>query len=369
MDNSFLRVVNNERRMTGLLDELKNGCAFYLCLGSTSISDVDGISAAGSTPEYRRLTPAADAEALVLGHTKTVEKLPVSPLGVVSPVVITRACLQLSNIVPQIVDCGAFVPPNIPHFSVGVCPADSVATGSAMPLNMVLTLFNKGYDFGVEQSKGGRPLIVAECVPGGTTTALAVLLSLGYEARYSLSGSIPNCNHEMRLKLVEQGLQQALNLLQHPAPLEILAAVGDPMQPFVVGMALAACRNSSVILAGGSQMLAVYALCAALASEYGIEIATARIGVITTKWVAFDPHARISDLSRQIGAPLCASSPDFMLSRHPGLQSYEAGNVKEGVGAGAALALAYQTISGDSDLLMRRIDESYDDMVGTLCSA
>lgn len=368
MDDSFLQIVNDESRMTALLSELRSDCTFFLCLGSTSISDVEGISAAGSTPEYRRLTPAADAEALILGQTKTLEKLPVSPLGVVSPVVITRACLQLSNIAPQIVDCGAFVPPSVPHFSVGNRPADSVATGHAMPLDMVRTLFNKGFDFGIEHSVSRRPIIIAECVPGGTTTALAVILALGFDAQYSLSGSIPNCNHEMRLGLVEQGLRHVHNRSPHPKPFEILAAVGDPMQPFVVGMALAACSRSSIILAGGSQMLAVYALCAALAPENGIEIQNAPIGVITTKWVAFDPHARIADLSRLVGAPMTASSPDFMQSKHPGLQAYESGNVKEGVGAGAAMALAYQVLSGDRTLLMRKIDQSYDDMVGTLCS-
>ncbi|MBS1957485.1 MAG: TIGR00303 family protein [Cyanobacteria bacterium SZAS-4] len=368
MVDSFLQIVNDERRMAALLSELQSNCAFYLCLGSTSISDVEGISAAGSTPQYRRLTPAADAEALVLGQTKTVEKLPVSPLGVVSPVVITRACLHLTNIAPQIVDCGAFVPPGIPHFSAGNCPADSVATGLALPLNIVRSLFDRGFEYGAQQSADCRPMIVAECVPGGTTTALAVLLALGYDAQYSLSGSIPNCNHAMRLELVEQGLRQLRGQSLLANPFDILAAVGDPMQPFVVGMALAGCRNSSIILAGGSQMLAVYALCAALAAQYEVEIADAPIGVITTKWVAFDPNARIADLSKQIGAPLCAASPDFMLSRHKGLQAYEAFNVKEGVGAGAAMALAYQVLSGDGGLLMANIDQSYDDMVGTLCS-
>ncbi|CAN5563755.1 TIGR00303 family protein [soil metagenome] len=369
MDDSFLQIVNDEGRMAPLLAGLQSDCAFYLCLGSTAISDLEGISAAGSTPEFRRLTPAADAEALVLGQTKTLAKLPVSPLGVVSPVVITRACLQLSNTAPQIVNCGAFVPPKIPHFTAGDCPADSVSSGRAMPLNTVKSLFAKGFDFGNEQSANGRPMIISECVPGGTTTALGVLLALGYDAQHSLSGSIPHCNHEMRLRLVEQGLRQAGINSPHANPFEILAAVGDPMQPFVLGMALAACRTTSVILAGGSQMLAIYALCAAVATDYGIEIENAEIGVITTKWVAFDQYARIADLSKQIGAPLSASSPNFLLSRHAGLQAYEAGNVKEGVGAGASMALAYQVLEADRGLLMGKIDQSYDGMVGSLCSA
>jgi len=369
MDNSFLPIVNDKRRMVPLLELLQSECAFYLCLGSTLTSDIEGISAAGSTPQFRRLTPAADAEALVLGHTKALDRLPVSPLGVVSPVVITRACLQLANIAPQVVNCGAFIPPQIPHLTAGDCPAQSVSTGRAMTLNAVIRLFGKGFDFGIKESANQRPMIIAECVPGGTTTALGVLLALGYSAQDALSGSIPNCNHEMRIGLVEQGLWQAGIQTPNSNPFEILAAVGDPMQPFVLGMTLAACQNTSVILAGGSQMLAVYALCAALAADYGIEIETSKIGVITTKWVAFDKYARIADLSKQIGAPLAAASPNFSLSTHPGLQAYEAGNVKEGVGAGASMALAYQVLEQNCELLMGKIDQSYDDMVGRLCSA
>jgi uncharacterized protein (TIGR00303 family) len=368
-DSGFVQVVNDRLRMESLFTEMSSSRAFYLCLGGTKTSDLVGISAAGATPELRRVTPAADAEALLLGYTKTVEKLPVSPRGIVSPVVITRACLQLADIEPLVINCGAFKAPQIPFFEAGLTPAESVVSGQAMTLDMVIGLFRRGFDFGVKEAAGKQTLVIAECVPGGTTTALAVLVGLGYEAHNSMSSSIPNCNHEDRWNVVEQGLKVAGIVPAHSNPFEILAAVGDPMQPFVVGMTLAACQSASVILAGGSQMLAVYALCQALSSEYAVKITRARIGVLTTKWVAFDRNAGLVKMSAEIGAPFAASCPNFLLSRHIGLRAYEQGNVKEGVGAGAALALAYFAAGQNSSLLMNKIDQTYDSMVGRFCPA
>ncbi len=366
-DSGFLQVANDRQRMDNLLSDAGNSCGFYLCLGGTKTSDLVGISAAGATPGLRRLTPAADAEALLLGYTKTVEKLPVSPSGIVSPVVITRACLQLADIEPQVINCGAFTAPQVPSFQAGVMPAESVASGCAMTLDMVIDLFSRGFDFGIQEAAGKKTIAIAECVPGGTTTALAVLVGLGYEAKNAMSSSIPNCNHGQRWNLVKQGLKKAGIESAHAKPFEIIAAVGDPMQPFVLGMALAACQAVPVILAGGSQMLAVYALCKALSPDYAIEISKARICVVTTKWVAFDQNAGLVALSAQIGAPFAASCPNFLLSRHVGLQAYEQGNVKEGVGAGAAMALAYLAAGKNSSLLISKIDQSYDSMVGTFC--
>ena len=47
-------------------------------------------------------------------------------------------------------------------------------------------------------------------------------------------------------------------------PLAVIAAVGDPMQIAVAGMAIAASQHRPVLLAGGTQMLAVHALMQAL---------------------------------------------------------------------------------------------------------
>ncbi|HEY9678085.1 MAG TPA: TIGR00303 family protein [Drouetiella sp.] len=365
LDQNFFRAVSEPERINRIASRLSDPCAFYLCLAGTEVSDIEGISAAGLTPELRRLTPSVDAEALVLGHPVSSGKLPVSPIGVVSPVVITRACLRLAGITPQIVDCGSFVSPSVDAINFGMRPARSISTGSAMPLNAVIELFTKGFDYGIKESAKQKTFVISECVPGGTTTALAVLTALGYDARFSLSSSIPTCDHDSRWREVVAG-QHAANLdMSQVNPFEILAAFGDPMQPFVTGMTLALSQRHPVILAGGSQMLAVYALCAALAEEYGVDMHSAEVGVVTTKWVAFDASASISSLASQLKAPLAASCPDFLESRHEGLRAYEDGNVKEGVGAGAALALGFIATRQDSRELMSEIDKCYTELVGT----
>lgn len=359
----FIRVVNEQGRMSELMQSCKERRAeFFVCLAGTATSDEPGISAAGATPELRRLTPALDAEALILGYTKCAEKLPVSPSGIVSPVVITRACLKLADVVPQIVNCGAFVDAQVPCRTAGSTPGKSVSSGNAMTIEMVCDLFDRGYSFGLNHT-GSKSLVIAECVPGGTTTALAVLAALGYDVRNALSSSIPDCNHDKRWQIVEQGLQRAGITAGEKDAFKIMAAVGDPMQPFVVGMALSACRTTPTILAGGSQMLAVYAICRTLNSGYDVDIERTAIGVLTTKWVAFDAFAQLEKLSKQIEAPFAASCPNFMLSRHSGLRAYEDGNVKEGVGAGAALALAYSATGSNEAKVVAAIDNCYDEFV------
>lgn len=342
--------------------------AFVLCLGSTATSDIDGISAAGATPEDRRLTPAIDAEALVSGRTFSSKSIPVSPTGIVSPVVITRACLTMLNIVPRIFDCGSFVSPqNIQCVVVGKTPAAKVSSGNALSLLTVETLFNEGKNIGERLSQEFDLIVIAECVPGGTTTALGVLKLLGYEADRMLSSSLPVCGHDARLELVNTGIAAAVANGLLLDPLAVIAAVGDPMQPFAAGLSVGAGKKP-VLLAGGSQMLAVYAIVDRLKRSYNATAydgaAARRIAVATTKWVAFDPTANCSALAQLLGAPLLASCPDFKKSSHRGLQAYEEGNVKEGVGAGGALALAFQAGLTEAQVI-EAIDRTYSAMVAT----
>jgi uncharacterized protein (TIGR00303 family) len=341
--------------------------AFLLCLGSTETSDIEGISAAGATPEARRLTPAIDAEALVSGRTFSSGSIPVSPIGIVSPVVITRACLTKLNIAPRIFDCGSFVSPqNIECRIVGQTPAAAVSTGSALTLLAVENLFSEGKKVGEQLAQEFDLVVISECVPGGTTTALGVLKLLGHEADRLLSSSLPISGHDARLELVNTGIARAIANGLLLDPLAAIAAVGDPMQPFAAGLAIGAAKKS-VLLAGGSQMLAVYAIVDRLlkrsyAAAASADTDASRICVATTKWVAFDPSANCTRLAELIGAPLVAACPDFKLSKHRGLQAYEEGNVKEGVGAGGALTLAFQAGFTESEIV-EAIDATYSEMV------
>jgi uncharacterized protein (TIGR00303 family) len=359
----FIQIINDpfESFSQTLSAFAKNKFDFVLCLASTATSDVAGISAAGATPGLRRLTPAVDAEALVLGHGLSLAQIPVSPWGIVSPVVITRACLAQMEIQANVVDCGAFVAPQMPHHSAGSTAGACVSSGQALPLNAVHDLFEKGKEFGQRVCAQEKTIVIAECVPGGTSSALAVLSALGFDVRRSLSSSIPDSNHDARWALAEKGLAIANKQCRLFNGLSIAAAVGDPMQPFVAGMVFGAQPGGAIMLAGGSQMLAVYALAARIALDLDLPFDPGATVVMTTKWVALDKTAALGKLSREIGAPFAASCPDFLQSRHPGLRAYEQGHVKEGVGAGAAMAL--WSLGGRSHGLMQAIDECYDQML------
>jgi uncharacterized protein (TIGR00303 family) len=368
--SDFISVLNDpdgatQSRLAALFG--KQG-KFFLCIASTHTSDIPGISAAGSSAEARRLTPCTDAEALVAGKALTAESIPVSPVGVASPVVITRACLALLDVAVEVIDCGAFAPPAVPFRLVGTRPAACLTTGKALPIEDVIALFEAGKSVGEEAAKAYDYIVLAECVPGGTTTAMAVLSALGWNVYGMLSSSLPVASHDQRRDLVVSGLMNAaLNQeALREQPLYAVAAVGDPMQAFVAGVAFSASAKIPVILGGGSQMLAVHALLKALngtAADGTISVPRPPI-VATTKWVAFDPNARTVHLSRELSAPYTAACPDFSQSRHDQLNRYEQFHVKEGAGAGAALTIAHFVGGCNQSQILTAIDHSYAELVG-----
>ena len=336
---------------------------FLLCNAGSGASDHENISAAGADPLSRRWTPALDAEALLAGRTISAGELPVSPLGIVSPVVITRACLQLLQMKAQVIDCGSFYAPGISHIHVSDRAAACPSSGAALPEKHVEELFERGRQLADELGSGKTHLVLSECVPGGTTTALALLTALGYEVKGLLSSSLPACNHAERWQLVQSGLLKSKysSAEMQAQPLLAVSAVGDPMQACVAGMALRAAEKMPVFLGGGSQMLAVWALIKALSGGSSTNFQPANIMVMTTRWVAYDPHAGVVALAQLLGAPLAASCPDFYRSSKPGLRAYEEGHVKEGAGAGASMCLA--RIAGfDSLTIMKAIDKCYDEL-------
>ena len=67
-----------------------------LLCGSTEVSKIKGISAAGANPEMTFLTPALDAELIETGKCITMELPPMTPEGIPSPALITRVCSSSS---------------------------------------------------------------------------------------------------------------------------------------------------------------------------------------------------------------------------------------------------------------------------------
>jgi uncharacterized protein (TIGR00303 family) len=227
-----------------------------------------------------------------------------------------------------------------------------LTTGKALALDVVTHLYQQGLVWGekLAAEAGDSYVIIGECVVGGTTTALSLLSGLGIDARGKVNSSHPVCNHQQKWEIVQQGLSQ----LKLPlSPLELVAAIGDPMQIVVAGMAISASRTSGVLLAGGTQMLAVAALIQAIGVEQGLGINHAQIAVGTTKWVAGDLSGDTIALAKLIPQfPLISTKLSFADSRYPQLQVYEAGFVKEGVGAGgAAIAASLYQDWGQVELL------------------
>jgi uncharacterized protein (TIGR00303 family) len=343
-------------------------------LGFTATGLIPGISAAGATPEDRKYTAIADAEFLVNGVTPQPQ-YPLPPLEVgASPVLISRAVVEAFDLPVYLFNAGLPQPPAVPAIDLGGLPAKCLTSGDALSLATVKQLFEEGLKWGQKLATvaDGGYLIIAECVVGGTTTALSVLTGLGIAATGKVNSSHPSCNHAQKWEIVRAGLkrwggrensstqakywEKTFTPSSSVDPLQLVAAVGDPMQIAAAGMAIAASRSSGVLLAGGTQMLAVYALAQALTKlgvsaakpstelvePYSLAWQPEQVVVGTTRWVAEDPTGDTVGLAQDIGAvPLLATELSFSTSRYPQLQAYEQGYVKEGVGAGGCAIAAH----------------------------
>ncbi|MEM9216186.1 MAG: nicotinate mononucleotide-dependent phosphoribosyltransferase CobT [Cyanobacteria bacterium P01_F01_bin.150] len=318
---------------------------FACILGFTETALIPGISAAGATPDARCTTALADAEFLYAGP-QPHPKYPLPPLTVgVSPAFISRAVIQGQDIPLHLFNAGLPESPSVPHIELEGQPAQCVSTGQALSPNMVKHLFSMGLQWGdrLAQDATNRYVILGECVVGGTTTALGVLTGLGWAAMGKVNSSHPTCNHRQKQTIVTTGLGHLgldssdclpgrKRVLYHPE--KIVASVGDPMQPVVAGMAIAASRTCGVLLAGGTQMLAVYALIWAWSKADSLFWQPQNVVIATTRWVADDPTGDTLSLARELQAPLLVTQFNVQKSRYPQLQKYEEGFVKEGVGAG-----------------------------------
>jgi uncharacterized protein (TIGR00303 family) len=346
--------------------ERYSGCVpiFTCTLGFTDTALLEGISTAGNTPESRRYTALADAEFLVNGVTSN-PVFPLPPLTVgVSPTFISRGVMERFNLPVYIFNSGLWCQPSVSVIDLGGKPANCVSTGRALPLSVVKHLHQRGLDWGellakqAQSQSGGarsRYIILSECVVGGTTTALAVLTALGIDAGGKVNSSHPICNHQQKWGIVQQGLMNA-NLSIDADPLEIIASMGDPMQVAVASMAISASKYTGVMLAGGTQMLAVFAVIEALNRRYNYQANLDNIIIGTTRWVAEDATGDTIGLSRIMGnISLCATNLNFSNAHYPSLQVFEKGFVKEGVGAGGS-AIASHLLGVNKEELLSMVE-------------
>ncbi|WP_244605302.1 nicotinate-nucleotide--dimethylbenzimidazole phosphoribosyltransferase [Halorussus halobius] len=323
-----------------------------LFAGTTRTGEIDGLSAAGADPDVMAHTPSADAEILEYGEPVRAPVVPVSPSGCPTPAVVTRAVRDLAGVETTVVDAGLAEPTAAPTVTVGARPGEDVR--EADPVATAPGAFAAAREFG--RRLPDDEVLVAETIPGGTTTALGALTALG-EAR-GVSSSLPDNPIERKREVVADALD-ASGLDPGDAagdPRRAVRRAGDPVLASAAGFVVGAAESGvAVTLAGGTQMVAVAALVRHADCDAPLSLAT-------TSFVADDPAVDLRGAAVDFDLDRTVTDPEFDGRDHPAMAGYAAGEAKEGVGMGGALALADR-----AGIPMRRVRERvravYDELV------
>jgi len=309
---------------------------FMLALSNTATADIEGITQAG-IPGMIHLTPVLDAEFVTTGQVASMPSVAETPKGVPTPALITRAIHLLSPFTHiELLDLGLRVQPQGDDLIVhrfDISPSGNIAEGANIDAKAV---FEKGYAFGQNYQLKDDYLILGESVPSGTTTATATALALGHDAKYLFSSSFNEVPNNIR----QQTIEASLNNVKNKTDLfEILGSVSDNMLIFNAGFILGVNGRFPVILAGGTQMAAVMLVANRIIQYMGTDNCIENLLLCTTRWVAEDENSDIKSLLEMPDFSVNAYYADFNfnLSDHPALKLYDAGEAKEGVGAGGAL--------------------------------
>ncbi|MET1101972.1 MAG: nicotinate mononucleotide-dependent phosphoribosyltransferase CobT [Pyrodictiaceae archaeon] len=301
-------------------------------IGSTKTSTIPGVSVAGASPELTLYTPAVDAEYLVYGKPISMRNVPVTPEGIPTPALITRAALKIAKIPFLIVDTGSFIKPKIPHITLpSNVVGNRIDTGKALPYTTAKNLYEEARILARKISHVADVFVLGESIPGGTTTALGILIALGYNAWGMVSSAGPRNPHDLKQRIVKSGLDKSKELPTND-PFRAVSCLGDPVHVSMAGFLAGVLeKGSKVILAGGTQMAAVLAI----AKHNGLELSNELI-IGTTRWIIDDKSSNIVKLVKMVSpeVPIIAYNYDFSNSPYQGLRYYEQGFVKEGVGAG-----------------------------------
>lgn len=321
---------------------------FAVVCGTTHTAAIEGISAAGATPELMAHTPAADSEILVYGQPAFAPVTPVSPTGCPTPAIITRAIRECIGFDPVVVDAGLTGETAAPIVALDGRPGVDIREPAAVP--EARGIFERAREVGT--ALPDEELWIGETIPGGTTTALGVLTALGEPL--TVSSSLPENPVELKRRVVREGLA-ASRLDSGDAadePLRAIEDVGDPVLSGILGLAVGALESGAeVTLAGGTQLLAV----AACIRHRGID---APLSLATTSFVA----SGATDLDRaaaDLDLDLVVTNPRFERADHVSMKRYCDGEAKEGVGLGGALAL-YDRAGEPWDRLHERVVAVYE---------
>lgn len=323
---------------------------FILFISETKLCAVPGLSAAGANVEALPFTAPADADMLYHDRPRVVDVVPVDPQGHPTPAIVTRAAVLEAGLPVQTIRAGSSVAPASPHEEISRTPGSDPRFGAAVP---------GAFDIAVKTSAMAKKigdenklLVIGESIPGGTTTALLLLRSLGIEGSVSSAGPVNPLPLKERIwDEVSVRLGVGRGGLKGEG-LKAAAALGDPMQVAVASFVTSLPDDVEVVLAGGTQMMAV----AALVRDCGCD---RPLLVATTKYVAQDGSASFARYAEQLGVDSYAAPLDFSRSKFSGLADYEKGFVKEGVGMGGAVWYA-ERLGVPVQRIVARTEELYE---------
>jgi len=356
--NIDIIIAHNKPKAETFLSKIEGKNPLFIAtIATTETGKIPGLSAAGQNPDFTDFTPPADAELLLLDKCKSIQGVPITPDGIPTPGLITMSALKLADIPTVIVNAGCKVKPQVPFIELGGNSGRDIRTGNSV--DNVEEVIERAKIAGYQLAKTSDYLVIGESIPGGTTTALGLLSALGVNAEGKVSSTLPLNPHDLKVEVVRAGLKAAGEKFGslNGNPIKAVSCVGDPMMPALAGLAIGAAVKVPVLLAGGTQMAAVLALINALNPEVLCNIA-----VGTTRWVANDATSDIRGIISQFcEVPILAADLDFSGSQFPGLQIYETGLVKEGVGAGGAsiAAMAKMGYAVNKELLLKAIERNY----------
>jgi len=354
----------NEQKGKTFLNKITGKTPLFLCtLATTETGKIQGISAAGANPEITDYTPPADIELLLLGKCKCINGVPVTPDGIPTPALVTMSALKLADIPALPVNAGLRILPQVPFVELGGRPGRDIRTGKAV--ENAQEVLERAKLAGEILSKTVDYLVIGESIPGGTTTALGVMMAMGIDARGKVSSSMPGNPHDLKIKTVEAGLK-ALGIgfgAFKDDPIRAVSCVGDPMMPAFAGLVLGAAEKVPVLMGGGTQMGAVLAMVNALNPNV-----LGNVAIGTTRWIIQDKTADLKGIVKQIAdVPILAADLDFTQTKYTGLKAYEQGVVKEGVGVGgstiAAMAKTHGAITKAT--MLAEVEKNYAQLVSS----
>ncbi len=346
----------NIEKAQNFLETIKSGrFLFSFVISYTETCEISGITFAGEDKESIQFTPPADAEYLHYGYCKSIDKIPMTPDGKPTPALLTKTALESASISHLTINAGSKILPQLPFIESGLSFGKNISTQDAMTDSQVFHAVDYGRIVGRNLASLTDCLIIGESIPGGTTTALAILRALGFDAK--VSSSIPNNPVELKNQIVNAALER----VDSDHPYNIVAKVGDPMIPFVAGMLSSASDVSKVMLAGGTQMTAVLAF----ASKIGFNQENTAIG--TTSYITNDTSANFKNLVHEIAdIPAISVDPGLENSQHSGLKAFSEGFAKEGVGAGGSIISSMLKTGNDSAKYLELAEKEYERLFTSL---